>query len=157
MEKKPVEIPWCEGYYKTKGGFVKPFILTNDRLVTFLGPKFEMKLKFGDFGEVDAKIGEQTGAKNFNIEVSFNAMGKDMKQYGVLVEDGKKFFVNLFGGLMEWEWVPEEEGKELAKVVLSFEKKTIVFFQDGDPIEAPPSHHKVQPEYQGRLIWITGR
>merc|ERR1719412_3248094 len=43
---------------------------------------------------------------------------------------------------MEWEWVPEEEGKELAK--------------DGDPIEAPPSHHKVQPEYQGRLIWITG-
>merc|ERR1719430_198206 len=43
---------------------------------------------------------------------------------------------------MEWEWVPEEEGKELAK--------------DGDPIVAPPSHHKVQPEYQGRLIWITG-
>merc|ERR1719429_785681 len=65
-----------------------------------------------------------------------------MRQYGVLVEDGKKFFVNLFGGLMEWEWVPEEEGKELAK--------------DGDPIEAPPSHHKVQPEYQGRLLWITG-
>ena len=107
---------------------MKPFILTNDRLVTFLGPKFEMKLKFGDFGEVDAKIGEQTGAKNFNIEVSFNAMGKDMKQYGVLVEEGKKFFVNLFGGLMEWEWVPEEEGKELAKVVLSFEKKNNPFF-----------------------------
>ena len=128
METKPVEIPWCEGYYKTKGGFVKPFILTNDRLVTFLGPKFEMQLKFGDFGEVDAKIGEQTGAKNFNIEVSFNAMGKDMKQYGVLVEEGKKFFVNLFGGLMEWEWVPEEEGKELAKVVLSFEKKNNPFF-----------------------------
>jgi len=38
--------------------------------------------------------------------------------------------------------VTEEEGKELAK--------------DGDPIEAPPSHHKVQPERQGRLIWITG-
>merc|ERR1719219_946750 len=27
---------------------------------------------------------------------------------------------------------------------------------DGDPIDAPPNHYKVEPERQGRLIWITG-
>ena len=26
----------------------------------------------------------------------------------------------------------------------------------GRPIEAPPSHYKVEPERQGRLIWISG-
>merc|ERR1719348_2191973 len=27
--------------------------------------------------------------------------------------------------------------------------------KDGDPIEAASSHYKVEPERQGRLIWIT--
>ena len=27
----------------------------------------------------------------------------------------------------------------------------------GDPIDDPPSrHYKIQPEYQGRLVWISG-
>lgn len=134
--------PWLDGYYKCKGGFIKSFVVTNNKMVSTIGQKFEMNLKSGDFGEADAKMSELTGTKNFNVEVSFHAMGKEMKELGVLVDDGKKFFVNTLMGLAEWEWVTEEEGKLLAK--------------DGDPIEAPPSHHKVQPENQGRLIWITG-
>ena len=27
---------------------------------------------------------------------------------------------------------------------------------DGDPIEAPPSDYKMEPERQGKLVWITG-
>ena len=27
----------------------------------------------------------------------------------------------------------------------------------GDPIEAPPArHYKIQPGYEGRLVWISG-
>ena len=26
----------------------------------------------------------------------------------------------------------------------------------GDPIEAPPGPYKIQPENQGKLLWITG-
>ena len=39
-------------------------------------------------------------------------------------------------------WVTEEEATEAAN--------------DGDPIEAPPSDYKLEPERQGRLLWITG-
>ena len=27
---------------------------------------------------------------------------------------------------------------------------------EGDPIDAPPGPYKIQPEYQGRLVWLTG-
>ena len=142
MEEKPTETAWQEGYYKCKGGFVKSFIVTKEKAVTIIGQKFEMRFKSGQFGETDVTISRLTGEKNYNIEVRFEAMGREMIELGVLLENGKKFFVNTLMGLAEWDWVTEEEGKQLAK--------------DGDPIEAPPSHHKVQPERQGRLIWITG-
>ena len=138
-----VNMSWQEGFYKCKGGFVKSFIVRKEKAVTIIGQKFEMRFKSGHFGETDPKISELTGEKNFNIEVRFEAMGTEMVELGVLLEGGKKFFVKTLMGLAEWEWVPEEEGEQLAK--------------DGDPIEAPPSHHKVQPERKGRLIWITGQ
>ena len=133
---------WPEGYYKCNGGYIKPFILTKENAVTIIGQKFELRLKSGIFGETNPTIRELTGEKNFNVEVRFDAMGREIVELGVLVEGGKKFLMNTLAGLAEWEWVPEDEGKQLAK--------------DGDPIEAPPCHHKVQPERQGRLIWITG-
>ena len=27
---------------------------------------------------------------------------------------------------------------------------------EGDPIDAPPGPYKLQPENQGRLLWLTG-
>ena len=27
---------------------------------------------------------------------------------------------------------------------------------ESDPVSAPPGHYTVQPERQGRLLWITG-
>ena len=62
---------------------------------------------------------------------------------GVLLDDGKKIVFKSFLGLIcPFEWITEEEAEELEK--------------EGDPIEAPPSSYKVQPELQGRLICITG-
>merc|ERR1712013_491879 len=45
-------------------------------------------------------------------------------------------------GIAELEWVTEEEVTRLEA--------------EGDPIEAPPGEYKIQPEYQGKLLWITG-
>merc|ERR1719228_2184879 len=46
------------------------------------------------------------------------------------------------GGLQEFHKISEEEAEEL--------------LQDGDPMDAPPTPYKIQPENQGRLIWFTG-
>jgi len=34
--------------------------------------------------------------------------------------------------------------------------KTARIAEIGDPIEAPTCPYKVQPEYRGKLLWITG-
>merc|ERR550517_909011 len=45
-------------------------------------------------------------------------------------------------GIYTLVWITDEEAELMVK--------------DGDPIEAPSNQYKVEPERQGRLIWITG-
>merc|ERR1711892_69794 len=45
-------------------------------------------------------------------------------------------------GISELEWITEEEAAALEA--------------EGDPIEAPPGDYKIQPDYQGKFLWITG-
>merc|ERR1719331_1002808 len=45
-------------------------------------------------------------------------------------------------GIWNLEWITEEEAERIAN--------------DGDPIDAPASHYKLEPQRQGRLLWITG-
>jgi len=70
------------------------------------------------------------------------AMGREFIDHGVVIEDGTKFILETMMGVSTLEWITEEEAERLAN--------------DGDPMDAPPSHYKVEPERQGRLIWITG-
>ena len=69
-------------------------------------------------------------------------MGREFIDHGVVIEDGTKFILETMMGISTLEWINEEEAERLAN--------------DGDPMDAPPSHYKVEPERQGRLIWITG-
>eukprot|EP00091_Calanus_sinicus_P021089 TRINITY_DN6080_c0_g1_i2.p1 TRINITY_DN6080_c0_g1~~TRINITY_DN6080_c0_g1_i2.p1 ORF type:complete len:175 (-),score=39.64 TRINITY_DN6080_c0_g1_i2:324-848(-) len=46
-------------------------------------------------------------------------------------------------GVTVLEWVTQEEAAALEA--------------EGDPIEAPPGEYKIQPEYQGKFLWITGQ
>ena len=102
----------------------------------------EITFKYGVLGKVDEEFAEMTGETNYTVEMRFDVVGKEWVNHGVLVEDGTKFFIKGFSGLLILEWVTEEEAQRLAK--------------DGDPIEAPPSPYNVEPERQGKLLWITG-
>merc|ERR1711971_1448450 len=88
------------------------------------------------------KITEMSGENNYTVEVRLEAMGREFVDHGVLLEGGTKFILETMVGLWILEWMTEEEAEELDK--------------DGDPIDAPPNPYKVEPERQGRLIWITG-
>ena len=137
------ETPWQDGHYKGKGGFIDHLVLTKD-VAVIVPPSEEFKLTFksGHFGKASERIAEISGKENFNVEISYEMLNKEIVDCGVLMENGTTFFIDTMMGVWTLEWITEEEAKELDN--------------DGDPIEAPSNHYKVEPERQGRLIWITG-
>merc|ERR1719402_1604880 len=62
-------------------------------------------------------------------------------EHGVVNDDGTRVTMKGIMGTSSFVKITEEEEEILA---------------DGDPVEAPPGPYKVQPEYQGRILWITG-
>ena len=95
--------------------------------------------RWGEFGEADPEISKTTNQKFYNIEFSFE-YGKVMKEPGVVSEDGLKITAQYMHNGMEW--MTEEEAK--------------AFEAEGDPIEAPSGPYKIQPDYVGKLLRITG-
>jgi len=132
--------PWRNGKYKSCDGG-QDLITVDGEKITF-NSFSEAKLKFGSFGEADPKIVEMTGEKIYNVEISHNYIGKKMSDYGVLTEDGTKLVIKGGSGIRTRLWITDEEAEMIEN--------------DGDPIEAPTNHYKVEPERQGRLIWISG-
>ena len=51
-------------------------------------------------------------------------------------------FTGMKGSVDLLEWMSEEE--------------FVNFINSGDPADAPPNNYKIQPENQGKLIWISG-
>ena len=143
VEKILGDTPWQDGHYKDKGGVIDHLVLTKDVAVP-VPPSDEFKLTFktGLFGKATDRISEISGKENFNVEVRCEIFDKEIVDHGVVMADGKTFFIENMMGLWTLEWMTEEEAEELDN--------------DGDPIDAPPNHYKVEPERQGRLIWITG-
>ena len=131
---------WRDGIYKNVDGGTDLITIAGETLTH--NSSNEAKLKFGSFGEADPKIVEMTGEKNYNLELSFDFVGREMADYGVLLENGTKLVLKGLSGIRTRVWITPEEAELMAK--------------DGDPIEAPSSHYKVEPGRQGRLIWITG-
>ena len=140
MEKERGRSPWRDGSYKNVDGGTDLITIAGEKL-TFSSFD-EAKLKFGSFGEADPKIVEMTGERNYNVELIFDFVGREMADYGVLMENGTKLVLKGISGIRTRVWVTPEEAESIAN--------------DGDPIEAPTSHYKVEPERQGKLIWITG-
>ena len=135
-----METPWRQGTYKSGDGGHDLITIAGD-IVTLNAFK-SVKMKFGSFGEADPKIVEMTGEENYNIELSNNLLGKEMTEYGVLFEGGTKYVFKSISGIRTRIWITEEEAELIAN--------------DGDPIEAPTNPYKLEPEKQGRLIWISG-
>ena len=143
--------PWKNGYYRMKG--MPSFIgIVQGENVLFEGlsgkatnhednPMSKGTWKFGDFGEAVAEVAKEAGKKNANIEI--NCWGGLLAGKGILSDDGKKVtFWGISNAVDFFEWESEESINALKN--------------SGDPVDAPPSHHKVQPENQGQFLFISG-
>ena len=118
---------WRNGKYKSGDGG-QDLITIDGEKVTFNAFN-EAKLKFGLFNEADPKVVEMTGEKKYNIELSYDFVGRKMVDYGVLTENGTKLVFKGMAGTRTRVWITEEEAELIEK--------------DGDPIGAPISHYKV--------------
>ena len=137
------DTPWRNGHYKGSGGFIDRLVLTKDVAVPLPSSgEYKLTFKYGQFGKASQRIAEKSGKLNFTVKVTCKILDKDIVDHGVLMDNGTTFFIENMMGLWTLEWITEEEAKELEN--------------DGDPIDAPSNQYKVEPERQGRLIWITG-
>ena len=132
------------GNYKVTGNWYSGILVNGSKGVmkdpTYSGR--EIDIKFGDFGEADPEIVKATGQKYYNLQLTYTARGMEVNEPGVISKDGLNITLKGVMGTCELEWITEEEAAALEA--------------DGDPIEAPPGDYKIQPEYQGKLLWITG-
>jgi len=136
--------PWREGNYRGEG-FFESIILTGNKGTSTSSPNLEIIFESGDFGEADDEVIKMTGQIRYTIVMKYKRWETEKITKCVLSEDGKKFFFKStlktvpIGVL---EWITQEEASFIAN--------------DGDSIEAPSSHYKLEPERQGKIIWIIG-
>ena len=135
--------PWKEGHYLGEGS-IPALEITGDRGIL---QKDWMKVTFvpGDFGEADCEVAKVSGESRYTVQMKIETAGKEQITPMVLTDEGKAFYFKTsiktipMGNL---RWVTEEEAMKAAN--------------EGDPIDAPPSKYKMEPERQGKLVWITG-
>jgi len=147
IENKP---PWADGVWKMDAMESKIISVSGKNakfLVVGQDPTDEVDVNhmgtwtFGEFEDAHSLIEKNIGKSQFNVELKF-FNGKYV-QKGVLSPCGKKIFgVSMSNEFMTYEWISEEEYEALKN--------------SGDPADAPSSPYKIQPEYQGKLIWISG-
>ena len=109
-----VRTPWRDGNWKVKDGGLDIIILAEEKL-TSRGSGHSSKLKYGSFGEVDPKIVELTGEKYYNLESTYDVIGKEMVDYGVLIDDGTTIVFKGIMGVTTLVWITEEEAEQMAK------------------------------------------
>jgi len=144
MEGPAASFPWKEGHYLGEGS-IPALEITGDQGLMKAASHMKITFIHGDFGEADPEVAKVSGGTKYTVQMKLEIAGKERTTPMVLTNEGKAFFFKSsiatipIGRL--W-WVTEEEAMEAAN--------------DGDPIEAPPSDYKIEPERQGKLVWITG-
>ena len=100
-------------------------------------------LSLGDFGPVRKDIEDASGGIKKRYDVEINLMNGFMKNQGVVSEDGKTIYTyNMFGTVWVLKWLNDDDMKKLA--------------DSREPADAPSCHYKIQPENQGKLVWLSG-
>jgi len=142
-EAKTFAFPLRNGNYKATGNWYTFLVVDGAKALLKEPSSAQMQgaIKVGDFGEADPEVVKLSGEKSYNIQLTYS-FGQDFIENGVLSKDGLKITTKGVMGIAELEWVTEEEAARLEA--------------EGDPIEAPPGEYKIQPEYQGKFLWITG-
>lgn len=103
-------------------------------------PIIKGEWNFGDFGPAKDEIKCAAGKENFNIEMKY---GEVLKQNGIVSDDGTEIY--LWGHtneLEKWVYCNEDDLKKLD--------------EDREDIDSMSCPYELQPENQGKFIWITG-
>jgi len=119
--------PWLDGYYKLTGHLFNLMYVKGEKGVT-KGSMEGMDINFTSIGE-------------HQIGITYLYSGYEMEETGTLSDGGRKWECQ---GMMKYE----------AQHISDEEAKTIE--NDGDLINALTCPYRIQPEYQGTFIWITG-
>merc|ERR1712228_164132 len=82
------------------------------------------------------------GEKVMNVELVINLMVETHIIHGVMLDEGAKLVLKTSSGLVTCEKISSEEAEDI--------------LDDGDPVDAPATPYKIQPENQGKLLWFTG-
>jgi len=145
--KENESLPWLDGHYKVTGNWCNLIIVTGKTCVMKVENyrDIQINLKYGDFGEADAALSEETGLSIYNFQLSFTVDEQVMTEHGVIYEDGKKIRTKCMLGVATYEWMTEEEYEAFLNVE-----------EDCDDIEAPSTPYKIQPDNLGKFLWFTG-
>lgn len=147
MPDQKASTPWANGTYSMQS-MQSAYIIVDGEYAILEGPMFGKDdenargtWKFGEFGEANPEVAEKTGKNINNVHIVMYKGLMDMK--GILSDDGKKITF----------WSPM---KELDELTWMTEEEVAAMKDSGDPYDAPPSHYEIQPEYQGKFIFLSG-
>ena len=141
MAAEAEPMAWSSGNFKGIGA-AGNVVITRESVKMEKHPDIKMTFSHGEFGEADPEVVEALGRKSYNLESKYSFFGTDIVEYGVVSKDGKRIMVKTGWGLWDLTWMSKEEAERLAN--------------DGDPVSCPPSHYKLEPERQGKLLWVSG-
>jgi len=126
-----------------------PVIKINGHTMLVYDDRFEENreicIEYGEFGESSKGVIDKCGVKIYNAKFVSQYKQFKTEMYGVVSDDGRNATVNGSSGVFVLDWVTDEEAARITEEAMV-----------GEPIEAPPCPYKIQPENQGKLLWITG-
>ena len=155
METSPLydtksKTPWKNGHYRSS---FKPSELRyiegeNISIVNATGKPTTQNdsatkgtIRFGQFEVAPADVAEMSGKQYYNVEILFWSGAS--RTPGVVNEDGTRIYIpGMCHDVVTLDWMTEQKLSD--------------FLKSGDPYDAIPHNYKVQPENQGKLIWISG-
>ena len=144
------EFPWEDGTYRYKSTSLWVFkIHGNDMDMFHTGYiKGEVTdtnkgtITFGEFGDTPPEIEKLTGKKKFNVQCTL--FGGQMTSSMLWREETKSFILVSFTS-SELDYMVKLNDEELKELI-----------ESGEPFDNMSSPYKVQPENQGKLVWISG-
>ena len=149
--KSKVKLPWQNGVYHSRFMPAMLYQVNGEDVVMYSAsgkptgvenmPTSKMTWKFGDFGETHPDVKKESGKTRYNVEMSaYEGMWKIPM---VTSDDGKCLtFYGMSRCVDFMDWMSEEALAE--------------FIASGDPHDDLPHSYKVQPEYQGKILWLSG-
>ena len=158
MSEVTEKFPWKDGYWqptwaKNRILTVKGSIVTDRHVAVVVQgcphpayPTFPGNWTMGDFGKASEKLMEKTGVCNYNMRMTLGVSetGDTAMLYGIMTVDSstKGYFQLGTGKIGKLQWLNEDDMKMILGPV--------------EHLDTRSHPYKIQPENQGRLIFLSG-